>query len=134
MTPFRRHLRGWTLVWLMFQAASLSMLLPRDCCAAHSAHAGHSAHDGHGSAEAAPSEAEPACPMHRPAQTKETDCSLSGTCKGPAATLPMAWANTSLPPAPATIVDDRTRSTLLDSALEPPIAASVLPDIPPPRA
>jgi hypothetical protein len=46
----------------------------------------------------------------------------------------MAWANTSLPAAPATIVDDTTRSSVPDSALEPPIAGSVLPDIPPPRA
>src|SRR5688572_28766677 len=35
MKVIRRHVRFYAAAWLIFQAASFSTLVPRDCCAAH---------------------------------------------------------------------------------------------------
>jgi hypothetical protein len=67
MAPFRRTLKAWAAVWLLFQAAFLVAAIPRDCCDTHrkAAARGKSCHGGPTattcpmrSATGAP------CPMH----------------------------------------------------------------------
>jgi hypothetical protein len=101
MTLFRRHLRAFAAVWLVFQATSLSALVPRSCCLAHDAHLG-------AVTAAATSTEEPAAAAHcakpaesattasphaghdqsaRPAGSPRHECAIRGTCGGPAAAL-----------------------------------------------
>ena len=69
MTIIRRRLRLWVTAWLVFQVASLSALVPRDCCAAHRPPAsGKDAelprkHRGHALPDARAASGTP-CPMH----------------------------------------------------------------------
>jgi hypothetical protein len=102
MTRFRRCLRPFAVAWLVFQATSLSALVPRACCLAHQAHqaattpaaanedqapASHCAKPpegatatsmraGHGSGHSA-----------RPTESPRHECTIRGTCGGPAAAL-----------------------------------------------
>ena len=102
MTLFRRHLRLFAAAWLVFQATSLSALVPRACCLAHTAHqavpepsageqeqaaASHcakppgttnaaSTHAAHGSSHSA-----------GPSESPRHECAIRGTCGGPAAAL-----------------------------------------------
>src|SRR6185503_2296011 len=88
--------------WLVFQATSLSALVPRECCLAHQGHpavattmadneeqapashcaepaekaAAASTHAGHGSTHSA-----------RPTESRRPECAIRGTCGGPAAAL-----------------------------------------------
>ena len=70
MTIIRRRLRLWVAAWLVFQVASLSALVPRDCCAAHRPAASgktpscHEKHRGHATARLRAASGTP-CPMHR---------------------------------------------------------------------
>ena len=93
MTTIRRRLRLFVAAWLVIQAASLSALVPRECCAAH-----RQAHDAEPGCheKAAPARCPmPAadgtpCPMHRTkdtAQRSDDTCSMRGTCDGPVAAL-----------------------------------------------
>jgi hypothetical protein len=126
MSALRRHIRVWTLAWLVFQAASLSAFVPRDCCAAHGAHRAHQ--------EAAPAAAgEAQCPMHRPA-APEPECSLRSVCDGPLLALPAVWSTPGPVPASLTLAPDASDSENLTRGATRPLSADVLPKTPPPRA
>jgi hypothetical protein len=92
MILFRKRLRLLSAAWMLFQVTSLSTLVPRACCLAHQ----HQAQppDCHG----ASAQAEAPAPMHHshghvheqavPAsQAPAHECTLRGTCGGPAAAL-----------------------------------------------
>ncbi|MGH9370737.1 MAG: hypothetical protein ACRD15_04325 [Vicinamibacterales bacterium] len=127
MLGIRRHIRAWTLTWLAFHAASLSAFVPRDCCAAHKAHASHDAVTTDAGAD------EAQCPMHQSADP-EPDCSLRGACNGPRSALPAVWSTPSPVPASFTIALDTSSSSWAAHADARPVANDVLPDPPPPRA
>ncbi len=124
MTPFRRRLRVLATAWILFQAVSLSALVPRACCLAHQGH------------QAASNEKKPNCHEHStPADNAPTEeCAIRGTCGGPAAALFTVLSNygvltnsfyglTYLPLAGATL-----------SPRDQLIRQFASPDAPPPRA
>ena len=124
MMPFRRHLRVIAAAWVLFQAASLSALVPRACCLAHQGH------------QAASTEKKSNCHEHSTAadQAPNEECAIRGTCGGPAAALFAVLSNygvltnsfsglTDLPLAGATL-----------SARDQLIGQFASPDAPPPRA
>jgi hypothetical protein len=73
MAFWRRHLRAFAATWLVFQAAWLIALVPRDCCAAHrlaetSCHESTSTtHCPMRAADGTP------CPMHRGHSSPNSD-------------------------------------------------------------
>jgi hypothetical protein len=132
------------MAWLVFQAASLSALVPRDCCSAHRHDASTVKPGCHQQADAkldCPMEAAEGirCPMHHEAagavQPATPDrCSMRGTCEGPVAAFMALLANhgvlrdpfvltRNLHPLPATL-DHREKL----------ISQLASPDSPPPRA
>ena len=145
MTTIRRRLRFWAAAWLVFQAASLTALVPRQCCTAHPMAAATTEADCH---EEAPTPAEPDCPMaaedgtpcpmhhggHSDVNEGTAGCSIRGMCEGPAATFLGSLANHGVLPDPFTITPD------LHPKFNPPLVRESLigrlagPDSPPPRA
>jgi hypothetical protein len=131
MARVREHLRVWAIAWLVFQAASLSALVPRDCCLAHKpepvAKHGTNCH-----------ETAAAAPMHRgdpqDADKSGKRCTLRGTCDGPMAALFALLSNHGVLPDSIAVSPD-----LLSNARPTPIRESLVsrlpvPDPPPPRA
>jgi hypothetical protein len=127
MTLFRRRLRVVAIAWLLFQATSLSALVPRACCLAHEAALAtaptcHEMQTGQGHDHSA----------HQ-TQTPVHECAIRGMCGGPAAAMltllstqgvlaASAGVRIDVPPAGAPIV---SRDQLI-LQFEPP-------DAPPPR-
>jgi hypothetical protein len=126
MRTIRRRIRTWTFAWLVFQAASLSALVPRDCCAAHAEHASH----------AAPPEQAPAgaahCPMHE-APAPQPECSLRTACNGPMRALPAVWASPAPMPASIALSVDTGSSSLVRVKERRIVSFDLLADTPPPR-
>ena len=99
MTLFRRYLRAFAAVWLVFQATSLSALVPRACCLAHDARlaavtAAASTEQQAAAHCAKPAESATTASPHaghdqsaRPAESRRDECAIRGTCGGPAAAL-----------------------------------------------
>jgi hypothetical protein len=140
----RRRLGLWVAATLVFQVASLSALVPRDCCAAH----------GSASKVKAPCHEEPAashcplgtrdaetaaCPMHGSShqeaeQGPGSSCSMRGACDGPMAALFALLSNYGV------LTDSYEMRPATDApivvvvAREYPIARHAPPDPPPPRA
>jgi len=91
--------RLWVAAWLLFQVASLSALVPKDCCAAHHAAAPtkqHSCHEDAGAPDSA-METGAHCPMHHNGGNGEepaSGCTMRGTCSGPMAALMSFLSNT----------------------------------------
>src|ERR1043165_6203125 len=101
MAIFRRHLRFFAAAWVLFQATSLSALVPRACCLAHQAAAAAKA-DCHEHAPAPDCEMSSAdgapCGMHHmhgsmhepaaPTNPKPiNECAVRGMCGGPLSAL-----------------------------------------------
>jgi len=163
MLPLRHHLRFWVTTWLVFQAVSVAALVPRDCCAGHSAPAAKekSCHED-AAAVACPSKAADAqqCPMHQSqAGTHETGaapqgiattehhardaaadrpsndaCSMRGLCNGPMEALFAVLAAHGMMPESFAV------RPAIEASLAPPVSREALvsrlvsPDSPPPRA
>ena len=144
MATIRRRLRFWAVAWLVFQAATLSALVPRQCCTAHPMAAAATEADCH---EGAPAAAEAdcpmagdgtACPMHHGGHSDVNEgtakCSIRGMCDGPAATFLGSLANHGVLTDPLIITPD------LHPKFNPPLVRERLigrqasPDSPPPRA
>jgi hypothetical protein len=94
MASVRGQLRFFVAAWLVFQAASLSALIPRDCCAAHRQTPPSERPPCAGERPAAQcpmrSASETSCPMHRGDQRETSSsakCVLRGSCDGPMAGL-----------------------------------------------
>ena len=96
MSSLRRHLRLSVATWLVFQAVSLSVLVPLDCCAAHRPAARDKEPGCHETAAATQCPVPPG-PARRarcirvvtpaPAGESGDRCSMRGTCDGPMAAL-----------------------------------------------
>jgi len=143
MAPLRRHLQLWVAAWLVFQVASLSALVPRDCCAAHrpgATRAKPTCHEKVADTQCPMRAADgKPCPMHRgdhneAADTSRDGCTMRGTCTGPIAALFAQLSNHGILTDQFQLLIDlhagstgiRTRENLI-TRLAPP-------DTPPPRA
>jgi hypothetical protein len=143
MTSLRRRLRLLTATWLIFQAASLSALVPRDCCAAHRPAAIGSDQRCHENtaAEQCPMRAANGtpCPMHRGGHTHTSEkspdsCAIRGTCEGPMAALFAQLSNHGVLPGSFTMVPDVHATSLNAGTRESLLGRLASPDPPPPRA
>jgi hypothetical protein len=129
MRAVRRHLRVYVAVWLMFQAAALSSIVPRDCCAAHrpaSAKADPACHD----AAPAPQDVH----AHHGTAPDPDTCSMRGACGGPmAAFLAQLSLHGVLGDRPQLV--PRVVSTNVEPVVREHLTTRLItPDSPPPRA
>lgn len=161
MTSFRRRMRYWVTAWLVFQVASLSALVPRDCCADHrptdtakqSCHESVAAtlcpmrsadgtpcpmHRGttstHGDHHQAPAHEHQQVPASEPDRAPANDCSLRGTCAGPMAALLALLQNQGVLPASVTVLPDATVRSVALTMRPDVVGRFEPPDPPPPRA
>src|SRR5215471_12762752 len=146
MVLVRRHLRIFASAWILFQATSLSALVPRACCLAHQMAALADCHDQQQATAAPAGDATPAMhhshahmghmPEQPPAAAPQPahDCALRGTCGGPAAAL-FALLSTDgvlTDSIPATL--DVLATDSIVPSRDQLIPQFVSPDAPPPRA
>jgi hypothetical protein len=143
MQPIRSALRLWVAVWLVVQLTSLTALVPRNCCAAHSS-APKAARPGcHEKAAATQCPMRAAdgkpCPMHRgghseAAETAPDSCAIRGTCSGPMAALVAQLSNYGVLPATILVLPDLHRGAVNIDSDEQLLSRFTPPDSPPPRA
>ena len=144
MSSLRRHLRLWVATWLVFQAVSLSALVPRDCCAAHRPAARSKEHSCHKTAAAThcPMHADgrhavpdaPGRSRHAPPRNPATRCSMRGTCDGPMAALFALLSNYGVLTDSFAMSPDLHASPAALHTRENLISRLASPDPPPPRA
>ena len=147
MLFFRRHIRSLTTAWILFQAASLSALVPRVCCLAHHANVAMPSADCHDQAPAphcsAPAD-DMTCAMHHghgaPAGRSEPsdkkpghDCAIRGMCDGPMAALLTIFATHGVLTDSFEALPDLRTTFTARSASDQLIGLFVPPDAPPPR-
>ena len=132
MARVRKHLRVWAIAWLVFQAASLSALVPRDCCLAHKpepvAKHGSNCH-----------ETTAAAPVHQLDHQDAADksgkrCTLRGSCDGPMAALSALLSNHGVLPDSIAVSPDLLSSVPPTRFRESLVSRLPVPDPPPPRA
>jgi hypothetical protein len=148
MVFLRRHIRFLASAWIVFQAASLSALVPRACCLAHQTSLATPSTDCHDKAPA-PHCSTPAddmtCAMHHrhtvpPDGTEQNDrkpaheCAIRGTCDGPIAALLTIFATHGVLTNSFEALPDLRSTTTARSATDQLIGLFVPPDAPPPRA
>lgn len=149
MLALRHHLRFWVITWLVFQVASLSALVPRDCCAAHrmATQKEKTCHDEAAATPEAPADGDhcpmpdkagQACPMHGSGhethQPPARKCTMQGTCNGPMAALFVIISNQGVLSEPLQLAHDLTVTVVPDPAREDLVSRFTPPDSPPPRA
>lgn len=148
MACLRRYLRSLTAAWLFWQIATLSAVIPADCCAGHRPAQDHSRSDTtavHCPMKAA---AGSQCPMHRRASGADTEhayhattpppaptaeCRLVGTCPGPLAALIVVISNHAVLPVTAGLSPAFGAFDTFGPLYERPIGQWAPPDSPPPR-
>jgi hypothetical protein len=133
MIAFRRHLRLFATAWLVFQAASFSTLVPRDCCAAHRpAQADAACH------EAAPPQTVAGAGAHAHHQGTPIDdgddCTMRGGCDGPMAGFLAQLSLHGVLNDPLQVTPVLAVAGVAVRAHEDLIGRLVPPDSPPPRA
>jgi hypothetical protein len=135
MMSFRRRLRPLAAAWLLFQAATLSALIPRDCCAAHESHAPQPCHKP-AAATYCPMPAADGtpCPMHAEPEREPARCTMRGTCAGPMAQLFTLLAHQGTLPNPLTVSPDDALAATTSGTIEHLVRLFSPPDPPPPRA
>lgn len=129
MSAVRRHLRVCVAAWLVLQAAALSSIVPRDCCAAHRPASAKrvACH------EAAPVAADVHAHHSGAAPGRDT-CSMRGACGGPmAAFLAQLSLHGVLAERP-TLVLHVSGVNVARVVSEHLISRLSAPDSPPPRA
>ena len=143
MTSLRRHLQLWVATWLVFQVASLSALVPLDCCAAHRPAAGDKEPSCHERTAATHCPMRAAggapCPMHRgghsdAAEKPSNECLMRGTCDGPMAAVFALLSNHGVLTDSFAMLPDRQGHYLTAHARENLISRLASLDPPPPRA
>jgi hypothetical protein len=162
MTVLRRRLRVAVAAWLLFQVASLSALVPRNCCAAHQTAARTARCHEPAESSYCPLRASTgaACPMHRKAQghheqaqvsehaghaqthpepaTAESSqndrCALQATCTAPMTALAVLLSTHGVMPAATGILPDRRDTPALQPRQKDLVNHLAVPDGPPPRA
>jgi hypothetical protein len=126
MLRVRRRLRVWATACLVWQAVSLSAIVPRMCCAAHQP-----------PASTVSTGDEIPCPMHGGSQnappTRE-QCSLTSACNGPIAVLSALLSNQGIVSEPITVAPDPIAEPAIASAPARLVRQLAAPDPPPPRA
>lgn len=135
MAVLRRNLRLFAAAWLMFQAASLTALVPRDCCSAHGV-AATRCHEVAALPQCPMHAAQGhACPMHQgnDAPSAPADCRLTGACNGPMATLVALLSNHGILPAAAVPPPAASAQPLGAISSDNAIGRLEPPDSPPPR-
>lgn len=132
----RRRLPLLVGAWLVFQAASLAAMLPRDCCAAHrpadaheTPHCERTAPVPHCPMRAA--DGTP-CPMHRVA-TPDNDCAMSGACGGPFGGLSAVLSQHAVLAARIAVPADLMTTLGAPARSEDLLSLLTPPDPPPPR-
>jgi len=143
MSSFRRRPRFSAICWLLFQAASLTALVPLEGCtgrvAATAAHQQHcqarigSTHCPMHAASAVP------CPMssgsHGDADQRPTDrCSMRGTCDAPVAALFALLSNHGVLTSSSEIFPEHLGTSIALRAAEDLTTRFTPPAPPPPRA
>jgi hypothetical protein len=136
MSAVRRHLRVYVTAWLMFQAAALSAVVPRDCCAAHRPVAAKPAPACH---EAAPVAQDVHAHHHGsvpdPGTESDADrCSLRGSCGGPMAGFLAQLSQQGVLGERSQLAPEVVSTHLESATREHLISRLVAPDSPPPRA
>jgi hypothetical protein len=154
MITVRRRLRLFVAAWLIFESASLSALVARDCCREHRAESGTP--DSSASTTAAErrcheraaathcpvhAEAPPACPMHDdPASTSAASsvpddgrCVMRGVCNGPMTALAALMTQNGVLPDSTNLTFDDDTSLAASATDLHPILRSSSPDTPPPK-
>jgi hypothetical protein len=123
---------------MAFQVASLSALVPRDCCASHRPAAATSdchqdvappPHCPMAAAEGAP------CPMHvSEAPSPQDDCVMRGSCNGPMAALAVLLPGHGILAEPTRCPPDLPALGRVDVSAETAFDRARPPDPPPPHA
>jgi hypothetical protein len=143
MSSLRRHLRLSVAAWLVFQAASLSVLIPLDCCVAHRQAASSKEHSCHENTAATHCPMRAAggrpCPMHRGGHTGAGErsgeqCSMRGTCDRPAVAMFALLSNYGVLADSFAMSPDLHTSSAPLQPRENLIGRLASPDPPPPRA
>lgn len=143
MAQLRRHLQLWVAAWLVVQVASLSALLPRDCCAAHRPAASSAKPACHEKAAAIQCPMRAAdgtpCPMHRGDHSEAADasrdgCAMRSTCRGPMAALFAQLSNHGILTDQFQLLLDPHAGSAGVRPSENLITRLAPPDTPPPRA
>jgi hypothetical protein len=143
MQSIRRGLRLWVAIWLVVQVASLSALVPRDCCPAHRPAASPGKPSCHEEAAATrcPMRATDGtpCPMHRgdnseAADTSRDRCAMRSSCTGPMAALLAQLSNQGILTDPFQVQPDRQASPAAPHRSVQLVTRLAPPDSPPPRA
>jgi hypothetical protein len=148
MTLLRRRLRFFAAAWLIFQATSLSALVPRACCVAHQGHmavatdaadheeqasASHCAEPAESATASAPHAAQGHDRSARPAQTPRDQCAIRGTCGGPAAALFSVISTEGVLATSPTVSAGFPPAGAPIAPRDQPIGRFDSPDAPPPR-
>jgi len=142
MRSIRRSLRLWVATWLVVQVASLSALVPRDCCAAHRQAASTAKPSCHEKAAATQCPIRAAdgtpCPLHRgdhneAADTSRDGCAMRGTCTGPMAALFAQLSNYGILTDSFQLRPDVHRGSAAASPPEQLVTRLASPGPPPPR-
>jgi hypothetical protein len=120
MTSLRRLLRFWVAAWLVFQAVSLSALMPYDCCAAHRRAASDKLQECH----------EQAGEKRSPDAT----CAMRGSCSGPVAALVRLLSEPGVLDGLPVLPADLAAPSAARPSHDTPIRRLTAPDPPPPRA
>jgi hypothetical protein len=143
MIVIRRRLRLLSTAWILFQVTSLSTLVPRACCLAHQGKPADCHEQAPGQEVATQSEVSAPIhhdhsQMHEHAASANAapvhECSLRGTCGGPAAALlTLLSAHGILTDSLASLTDFPFTGQTLSSSVQT-IRQLESPDAPPPRA
>jgi hypothetical protein len=150
MAALRQQLRLWAAAWLVFQVATLSAFVPRDCCTAHRP-AAITPHTQDHTATDCPMRAVDgaACPMHRGNQTGHhaehsnhdnheqppgSPCSMRGTCDGPMAAMLALLSNHGVLTESIVVSPDDQSTPIPASTRESLVCRLASPDPPPPRS
>jgi hypothetical protein len=149
MALVRRHLRLVATAWILFQATSLSALVPRACCLAHEAAMANKVADCHepappqdcamGDSEEAP------CAMHHmhgsthehaapPAQKPAGDCAIRGICGGPLSAIFAIFSTQGVLPDRIESLPALAWTSASLTVTDQLIGLFAPPDAPPPRA
>ena len=152
MVRLRHRLRVFVAAWLVFQAASFSALVPRDCCSAHRP-AAQKCHEPapvrhcpvqaankprcamHGvtsPATAHHAPAEPSQPERAPAN--DSACRLTGVCSGPMSALFTLLSNHGVLSDSPSLVFALEVRIVSPAAVENLVGKASSPEPPPPRA
>ncbi len=137
MSAIRRHLAGFTTFWLLCQVVSLSALMPRLCCAAHSHTAEGASEKCHHAVAVdhcpmAAADGTP-CPAHAGPSGVDEHCIIQGTCDAPAVALAsLLWTPGIIADSSSSVADEG--SPFVMAALTRRVFSPLSFDTPPPRS